>query len=307
MRPVADMVQEGRLAIVQAVGYPNPDRSHFRSMAIWQTARLDDQSPEFDGWLGRSLDSASVGEGPSAIFIGNRELPRALRGRRAVTASFADPADPSLAIPAAAGGDGGPSVGDDLGAFVRRSVANSYATAESLSAAAGRRSDPSARYPESELGKQLELVARSIKAKAAARVYYVIQPGYNTHVVQLPTQARLLGELSRAIRAFLDDLAAARLADGVLLLAFSEFGRRPEENGSLGTDHGTAGPVFLAGPMAKAGLVGEPPRLGELVDGDLKWAIDFRRLYASILDQWLGIPSESVLGARFQTLPLFEK
>ena len=100
---------------------------------------------------------------------------------------------------------------------------------------------------QSELGKQLELVARSIKAKAAARVYYVIQPGYDTHVVQLPTQARLLGELSRAIRAFLDDLAAARLADGVLLLAFSEFGRRPEENGSLGTDHGTAGPVFLAG------------------------------------------------------------
>ena len=100
------------------------------------------------------------------------------------------------------------------------------------------------------------------------------------------------------MRAFLDDLAAAKLADRVLVMAFSEFGRRPEENGSLGTDHGTAGPVFLAGPGVKAGLVGKTPLLGDLEDGDLKWSTDFRSVYATLLDRWLGIPSQQVLAAK---------
>ncbi len=133
-----------------------------------------------------------------------------------------------------------------------------------------------------------------------------LYPGYDTHALQLPTQTQLLGDFARSVRAFLDDLAAASLADGVLLLAFSEFGRRPTENGSLGTDHGTAGPVFLAGSKAKAGLIGETPRLGELVDGDLKWSIDFRRVYATLLDRWLGVPAEAVLGQRFEPLSMLQ-
>ena len=169
-------------------------------------------------------------------------------------------------------------------------------SAAELAAAAERGTDSSARYPSTEIGKKLELISRSIKAGSAARVYYLIQPGYDTHALQLPTQATLLGEFSRSIRAFLDDLAAAKLADRVLLMAFSEFGRRPDENGSLGTDHGTAGPLFLAGTRVKAGLIGETPRLGELVDGDLKWSIDFRRIYATLLDQWLAALAEVVLG-----------
>jgi uncharacterized protein (DUF1501 family) len=107
------------------------------------------------------------------------------------------------------------------------------------------------------------------------------------------------GELQR-------DLAAATLADRVLLMAFSEFGRRPAENGSLGTDHGTAAPVFLAGPSLRAGLIGETPRPGELVDGDLKWSTDFRRVYATLLDRWLGVPAETVLGQRFEPLPVLK-
>jgi uncharacterized protein (DUF1501 family) len=309
LRPAADLVEDGRLVIVQGVGYPNPDRSHFRSMAIWQTARLDGQGPEVHGWLGRALDRGSGDvPGPAAVFIGERDLPRALRGRRAVTASFADASDLMLALPAPAVRTPGTarSAGDDLLAFVNRTVTNAYATASELSAAAERRTDPSLGYPASELGKQMELVSRSIKAGAAARVYYLIQPGYDTHAVQLPTQARLLGEYSRAIRAFLDDLAAAKLADRLLLMTFSEFGRRPAENGSLGTDHGTAGPVILAGPSVKTGLVGETPRLGELVVGDLKWLIDFRRVYATLLDQWLNLPSETILGQRFEHLPILK-
>jgi uncharacterized protein (DUF1501 family) len=312
MRPAADMIQDGRLAIVQGVGYPNPDRSHFRSMAIWQTARPDNPGPEFHGWLGRALDGIAPGNpassplGPSAVFIGERDLPRALRGRRTVAASFADPADLALAVPATAVAAPDRSARDDLSAFVHRTVTNAYATAEQLAKSAGRSSGSAARYPDCELGRHLELVARSIKASAAARVYYTIQSGYDTHALQLPTQAQLLGDFARSVHAFLDDLAAARLADGVLLLAFSEFGRRPTENGSFGTDHGTAGPVFLAGTKAKAGLIGDTPRLGELVDGDLKWSIDFRRVYATLLDRWLGLPAEAVLGQRFEPLSILQ-
>jgi uncharacterized protein (DUF1501 family) len=312
MRAAADMIQDGRLAIVQGVGYPNPDRSHFRSMAIWQTAQPDNPGPEFHGWLGRALDGIGAGKpastplGPSAVFIGERDLPRALRGRRTVTASFADPADLALAVPAAAVASPDRSAGDDLSIFVHRTVTNAYTTAEQLAHSAGRTSSTTARYPDCDLGRHLDLVARSIKAGASARVYYTIQSGYDTHALQLPAQAQLLGDLARSIRAFLDDLAAAKLADGVLLMAFSEFGRRPTENGSFGTDHGTAGPVFLAGSKAKAGLIGETPRLGELADGDLKWSIDFRRVYATLIDRWLGLPAEAVLGQRFEPLPMLQ-
>ena len=312
MRSAADLIQDGRLAIVQGVGYPNPERSHFQSMAIWQTARPDDPGPEFHGWLGRALDGIGAGRpatsppGPSALFIGERDLPRALRGRRTVTASFADPADLALAVPAAAVASPDRSASDDLSAFVHRTVSNAYTTADQLAHSAGRTSGTTARYPDCELGRHLELVARSIKAGASARAYYTIQSGYDTHALQLPAQAQLLGDFARSVRAFLDDLAAAKLAEGVLLLAFSEFGRRPTENGSLGTDHGTAGPVFLAGSKVKAGLIGETPRLGELVDGDLKWSIDFRRVYATLLDRWLGLPAEVVLGQRFEPLSMLE-
>ena len=223
-----------------------------------------------------------------------------------MTASFADPADLSLALPAASLAVPEASAGDDLAAFVNRTVTGAYKTAEELSAAARRKGDSAIRFPDSELGQHLELVARSIKAGSEARVYYTTQAGYDTHAVQLPTQSQLLGDFSRAVRAFLDDLAAAKLADRVVLLAFSEFGRRPAENGSLGTDHGTAGPLFLAGPKVRAGLVGQTPRLGDLVDGDLKWSIDFRRVYATLLDQWLGLPAETVLGQRFENLPILE-
>jgi uncharacterized protein (DUF1501 family) len=304
MRRAADLFEDGWLTIVQGVGYPNPNRSHFESMATWQTAKFDPEGRKSHGWLGSALDAASgVSQGPAAVFIGDRDLPRALQGRRTLTASYADASDLMLALPTPAGSPGN-SANDDLASFVNRTVTSAYATSAELAAAAERGTDSSARYPSTEVGKRLELISRSIKAGSAARVYYLIQAGYDTHAVQLPTQATLLGEFSRSIRTFLDDLAAAKLADRVLLMTFSEFGRRPDENGSLGTDHGTAGPVFLAGPHLKAGLIGEAPRLGELVGGDLKWSIDFRRVYATILDQWLNLPSETVLGQRFEPLSI---
>ena len=303
MRAAADLFHDGRLAIVQGVGYPNPDRSHFESMAIWQTARPGRDDRGQLGWLGRALDASDrVGVGPAAIHVGDESLPRALTSRRAVAASFADASDLALALAAP---PSSPAEGDDLAAYVARTVTDAYATAAELTSAAAKGRDARARYPDSPLAMRLDLVARSIKAGSAARVYYAIQPGYDTHAVQLPTHARLLGEFSGAVRAFLDDLAAAGLDDRVVLMAFSEFGRRPGENGSLGTDHGTAGPLFLAGRPVRGGLVGATPRLGELVDGDLAWSTDFRRVYAAILGGWLGVPEDSVLGGRFESPPLF--
>ncbi len=305
MRAAADLLETGRLAIVQGVGYPNPNLSHFESMNIWQTARPARPGDETLGWLGRALDKAAPQNGPAAVFVGDENLPLALFARRAALASFADASDLALTLPLPPVTS--VSTGDDLAAFVNRTVTNAYATAAELEAASARGGEPSARYPETRLAKRLELVARSIKAGSTARVFYVIQPGYDSHAVQLPAQAQLLREFAGAVKAFLDDLAASKLADRVVLLAFSEFGRRPEENGSLGTDHGTAGPCFLAGPSVNAGLFGKTPSLGDLMDGNLKWSTDFRSVYATLLTSWLHLPANEILGQSFATLPLLRK
>jgi uncharacterized protein (DUF1501 family) len=304
MRGAADLLESGRLAIVQGVGYPNPDRSHFESMTIWQTATPGRPGGDVMGWLGRALDAGPLGHGPAAIHVGDEAMPRALTARRATSASFADASDLALALPAPPKADG-PAEGD-LAAFVNRTVTGAYATAAELEAATARGADASARYPDTGLAKRLGLIARSIKSGSPARVYYAIQPGYDSHALQLPTHARLLGELSGALRAFLDDLGAARLADRVVVMAFSEFGRRPRENGSLGTDHGTAGPLFLAGPSVKAGVFGKTPSLGELADGDLKWSTDFRSVYATLLARWLHLPADEILAGHFDGLPVLK-
>jgi len=302
MRGAADLLESGRLAIVQGVGYPNPDRSHFESMNIWQTARPGRPGGDVLGWIGRSLDAGPLGNGPDIIHVGDENLPRALTARRATSASFADASDLALALPAPPRTD--ESAEGDLAAFVNRTVTNAYATAAELEAATTRGADASARYPGTGLAKRLGLIARSIRSGSPARAYYAIQSGYDSHAAQLPTHARLLGELAGALRAFLDDLAAAKLADRVVVMAFSEFGRRPEENGSLGTDHGTAGPLLLAGPSVKAGIFGKTPSLGELEEGDLKWSTDFRSVYATLLARWLHLPADEILGGHFDELPV---
>lgn len=302
MRAASELLESGRLAIVQGVGYPNPNRSHFESMNIWQTATPGRPGQDVHGWLGRALDTAASGDELAAIHVGDQSLPRALFARRAASASFDDAADLALTLPAPP--IAAPQGGDDLAAFVRRTMTTAYATAAELEAASARGAEASARYPATRLATRLGLVARSIKAGSAARVYYAIQPGYDSHSVQIPTHAALLREFSGALHAFLDDLAAAKLADRVVVMAFSEFGRRPEENGSLGTDHGTAGPLFLAGPSVKAGVFGQTPRLDDLDQGDLRWSTDFRSVYATLLDHWLDLPSHRVLGGRFEAIPV---
>jgi uncharacterized protein (DUF1501 family) len=228
----------------------------------------------------------------------------AVRGRRSIASAIERPEDFSLA----AGADPRKALAkeepaDDLAAFVQRSMLDAYATADRLTQVSGDKDD--ARYPQSGLASRLRLIARLLKAGFGTRVYYAVQRTYDTHSVQLPEHARLLGELGGAVRAFLDDLKAAGLAERVAVLAFSEFGRRVAENGSAGTDHGTAGPVFLAGPGVRPGLVGATPSLLDLEDGDLKVGFDFRRVYASVLEDWLGLPSRPALGGAFERLPVF--
>ena len=250
MRGAAKLLETGRLAIVQGVGYPNPDRSHFASMAIWQTARLDRLEHGGLGWLGRGLDVDSAAAGQSgAVFVGSGSPPVALRGRR--SSDCGAPRLDDLRLDAGVAKQGkspeGRAGDGDLAAFVRRSTLDAYTTADRMAALA-RSSKQDGVYPDTPLAQKLALVAQLLKGGFAARVYYTAQSGYDTHAGQAPAHASLLSELSGALLAFLDDLSAAKLADRVSVLCFSEFGRRAAENGSAGTDHGTAAPVFLAGP-----------------------------------------------------------
>jgi uncharacterized protein (DUF1501 family) len=317
MADSAELLESGRLAIVQGVGYPNPNRSHFKSMAIWHSAnvnlpradRLDTQTNASLGWIGRALDEGQrpADGSPAAQFVGTESLPLALRSRRSVASAIMRPEEAVLALrmegSAAEGMDGKRS--DDLSAFVRRCTLDAYSTSERMTRLL-RAEDRGVAYPSDEFAGQLRLIARLIKLGGGTRVFYTSHGYYDTHAEQLPFHDDLLEQLSGALKAFLDDLAAAKLDERVLVLCFSEFGRRVAENGSHGTDHGTAGPVFLAGQNVKAGLVGETPKLLDLQDGDLKMSVDFRQVYATVLEDWLGLPSKPALGADFEKLPLFQ-
>ena len=301
------LLESGRLAIIQGVGYPNPNRSHFESMAIWQTGRLRRDERNGTGWIGRALDVEMHSSGrPGGLFIGGGQLPEALRGRRSVASALTRPEDLVLSPTVRAK----PLIaatprGNDLAAFVRRSALDGYATANRMAAVARGKGDGTD-YPPYGLADRLRLLARLIKEDMGVRVFYTAQPGYDTHAGQLASHALLLREWAEALMAFLDDLAAARLAERVLVLCFSEFGRTVKENGSAGTDHGTAGTTFLAGPGVRPGLVGATPSLLDLDEkhGDLKVGIDFRRVYATVLEAWLGLPAQPALGGNVEQLPL---
>ncbi|HEY7427078.1 MAG TPA: DUF1501 domain-containing protein [Gemmataceae bacterium] len=295
------LLESKRLTIVQGVGYPNPSRSHARSMAIWQTARLDPEEHKGYGWLGRALDGSAA----SSLFAGTTALPIALRGRRSVASALSRLEEFHLSDEAAAARTmASAAAGDDLSAFLQRSFLDAYTTSDRLVEAAQVK-EGSTSYPSTGLANRLQLVARLLKSGFAARVYYTTQGSYDTHAAQLPAHATLLRELGGALRAFLDDLAAARLAERVAVLVFSEFGRQVRENASAGTDHGTAAPVFLAGTGVQGGLAGTAPNLLELTSNAPKMTVDFRRVYASVLEDWLGMLSKDALGGAFDSVPLF--
>jgi uncharacterized protein (DUF1501 family) len=311
MKGFADLWEDQALCIVQGVGYPNPNQSHFTSMDIWHSARLD--APYSDGWLGRALGQVKSGAG-QGYHIGKKgeAAPLAMAGP-VKCPTLNSLLDLELRTAGLTGKDRrtqretiervsqSQSTGNGLLDFVQRTASGTFATAKRLREIA-KEYQPKVPYPQNGLAERLMLAAQLIDAEIGARVYYVEQENYDTHANQAGTHAQLLGELATAVAAFYQDLKARGHGKRVLLLTFSEFGRRVKENGSQGTDHGAAAPVFLVGGKVKAGLVGEHPRLDKLDDGNLKHHTDFRTLYATILDQWLGIKSREVLGQAFGAL-----
>ncbi|QJW94807.1 DUF1501 domain-containing protein [Frigoriglobus tundricola] len=302
LKPLDELWTGGRLAVVPGVGYPNPSRSHFESMAIWHTARFGAEETRTSyGWLGRALDS---GGGESCVV--SPEAPQAVRGRRAAAVSLTRTADLLLADPdAVKAAVGAPAQqADDVLAFVRRQASDAVASAEKVEAMTREKSG--APYPASGLGQKLKLVARLLKAGSGSRVYYATQGGYDTHAQQPFAHANLVSEFADAVAAFFADLTAAQVADRVALLAFSEFGRTIRENDSAGTDHGTAGCVFVAGPGVGGGVIGTAPSLTDLTAGEPKMTTDFRRVYAAALSEWLGLPAKG-LGEPMPPVGVFRK
>ncbi|QDT43688.1 hypothetical protein Pan241w_37900 [Gimesia alba] len=306
MTGAAQLVEDGRLAIVQGVGYPNPNRSHFESMGIWQSAQSNPKAHGGYGWLGRALDqnSKQVHTFADAICLGNVDPPQALRGRQSIQSTIRSLAELQLdSHTPSSETKPDESTTDDLLQYVRRRSIDARATAARITKLKNA-SITKTRYPQNGLANRLKGIARLIRADLEPRVYYTVQAGYDTHINQEFDHYRRLSEFSGALSAFLNDLRDSQLDDRVLVLVFSEFGRRVAENDSQGTDHGTAGPVFLAGPSVKAGLHGATPDLADLVDGDLKMTIDFRRVYATVLSKWLDINPQTCLQGNFAAMDL---
>jgi uncharacterized protein (DUF1501 family) len=290
-------------------------------MAIWHTARLD-AARGMTGWLARGLDrrGGDPGGDAPALHISQSLLPQALHGSQRHVPSLAslEQFRRRLGIPDGAGAAEQRAALDRVGGrqqgaagsllqFVERSATITYTSSARLEEVM-RRGGAATGYPEFfGLARRMRLIAQLIKAGMSTSIYYTQLGGFDTHAGQLNTHANLLRELGDSVRAFLEDLQRAGHAERVLVLAFSEFGRRLAENGSAGTDHGTAGPVLLAGPRVRGGVHGPNPDLRHLDDGgDPRHALDFRRVYATVLDQWLNCPSREVLGERFEHLGIIQ-
>ncbi len=307
---------DSAVCVVQGVGYPNPDQSHFRSMDIWHAGST--AANLTDGWLGRTLKAK-----PTPAFhlaAGNETSPLALAGAPVRVPSVASLDDFRLKTAAASGADGvaqkgvitdlasGGSSGSLLD-FVSRTQMNTYASSEKL-AAIGKNYTPKVPYPNTALANKLKLAAQLIDGGIGARIFYVSIDGFDTHAGQggaAGAHANLLQQVSDSVSAFYRDLAGRGHKERLCIMTFSEFGRRAHENGSKGTDHGSGAPMLLLGGTVKPGIVGEHPSLTKLEDGNLVHATDFRRVYSAVLDQWLGVDAKAVLGAEFKPVEVFAK
>lgn len=315
------LYDEGQMAIVHGVGYPNPNRSHFMSMDVWHTA--DPNLRAHSGWLGRYFDSQCRGADPApeptqGIAL-MQETPLALYGEKFSPLAFSDTGELQWRGPhgderaadvwAKLNNRGGEysDVGSEIGQFLQRAALQAQVGAQQITDAAGggfrarRRGRGGGAGP---LDQQLQMVARMIAADLPTRVYYVSLGGFDTHSGQAPAHQRLLQQFGNAMKSFLDQLREDQLLERVLVVTFSEFGRRVQENASGGTDHGEAAPVFLFGAGVRPGLHGDHPDLRQLHRGDLAHTTDFRRIYATVLRDWLKTPYEKIVGPGFHPLRL---
>ena len=334
------LYDSGSLAVIQGIGYPNPNRSHFRSTEIWQTAS-DSQKFEKYGWLGRYFDNACSGCDPTIGVNIGRQMPQSFAAKHPIGVSLENPQgyrfitsdkgtkaagsaeesyrkmnapDEGMAMDASGGAEG--NSGDTIGSlhgptahtgsaldFLERTAMDAQVSSDKIRLLSGKVQNKAA-YPPSQLATSLKLVARLIGGGLPTRVYYVSQGGYDTHTNQLGAQQRLLKDLGDSVKAFTEDMKVQGNMSRVLVMTFSEFGRRVAENANGGTDHGAAAPMFMIGDKVKAGLLGKFPSLepNDLTNGDIKYTVDFRSVYAGVLEAWLKTPSAPILGKQFPPL-----
>lgn len=326
LQPLESFWKQGQLAVVQGIGYPNPDRSHFESMEIWHTA--DPKRQSGSGWVGRAANELKVDEGKmSALHVGNRDLPLALRGSSSGIASIdvgrSLDLRPEGANARAALTDRvsrwsvvndlsqADAADNDLGAFVRRATSQTLTTVEQIHQATSNPRNNQTQFNRFNPGNvgfdaRLQLAAQMIEAGLGARMYYVALEGFDTHAEQSQSHAQLLTQLGTGIQQFFQRLSTSKHADRVVLMTFSEFGRRVAENASAGTDHGAGSSCFVLGPAVKGGLVGKYPSLApvDLDNGDLKHNVDFRQLYQTLLTDWLGHKGPAPFTQPFESLPI---
>ncbi|MGH2371323.1 MAG: DUF1501 domain-containing protein, partial [Chloroflexota bacterium] len=303
---------EGKLAIVHGVGYPYPSFSHFKAMDIWQTANPEGKASE--GWLAKLVKGTVDRRGhPFAGFAAGSTLPPAL-----MSPDYPIPAvdnvntfkllpDPRYAVDAPVRQQALVQLynaypGSAPFAQVLQSTEQGTLDSVDRLQRAHAAYKPAVEYPKDGFSAGLKLLAETITGGLGVKVGYITIGGFDTHANQKNQQARLLQSLGDGLKAFWDDLAAQGKADEVMIMTWSEFGRRVGENGSNGTDHGSAGPQFLIGNGLKGGHWGDPVSLADLDRGNLKFTTDFRSVYGTVMDGWLGAPAEKLLGARFPSL-----
>ena len=301
---VQTLFNEGKVAIIQNAGYPKPNRSHFKSMEIWQSA-----SPESNmkyGWIGRHFDGQSA-TGPlnPVVAVGlSTDKPLALSGKTASIPCFASLTDIQSMV-----GDPdaermlrqiqGMDAMEGSGTRVVQQASKAALDAMALLSKQLSNYAPKESYGTDPFGQGFKQISQLVATSPATRVVYFSVGGFDTHARQAETHERLLKNFGDGVLAFQREMESVGKADNVLVLVFSEFGRRSYENASGGTDHGAAAPMFLIGKNVKGGLHGPVPNLSDLSDGDLKYGIDFREVYATTLDKWLGGDSGVVLGQKF--------
>jgi uncharacterized protein (DUF1501 family) len=304
LKSFKSLYDDGSLAILNSVGYPNPDRSHFRSMDIWHTGSASNEYVS-SGWIGRYLDAQCAGcDKPTQALEIDDTLSLVLKGENISGLALKDPkrlyGTTSEKFFKELSQKHGPVLHDEKPVdYMYKTMANTLNSADYIFKQS--QLHPSAQvYPTTGLGQSLKTIASLIFSDINTRVYYVSLGSFDTHIAQEGQQQRLFTELSDAVGAFTDDMKKNGRLDDILLFTFSEFGRRVSQNASGGTDHGTANNMFFIGSgLKQKGVLNTLPDLKDLQDGDLKHKVDFKQVYATVLNKWLDADDAKILGKKF--------
>jgi uncharacterized protein (DUF1501 family) len=306
------LYDDGLMSVLQGVGYPNPNRSHFRSTEIWHTGDAKSEKGS-DGWIGRYFDNQCQGMAPETGISLTGTPPQAFQGPSSLGITFRNPKSFTFDddVEMMEGASVGPATGNLRNAkdaplhFLERTHLDAHVSSNTLHDTLKKFPAPKG-FPRSKLATDMSLVAQLIGGGMSTRIYYLSQGGFDTHANQPYSHARLLKELGDAQKAFWDEMKRQGNTDRVQMLVFSEFGRRVTENGSGGTDHGAAAPAFVFGGGIKAGLHGDLPSLapGDLNRGDLVHHTDFRQVYASLLEGHLKAKAGPILGKSWPTFKI---